>query len=288
MPGDLAIRARGVAKSYGAVRAVRGIDLDVHRGECVSLLGPNGAGKTTTTEILEGYRSRDAGEVSVLGVDPANGSLEWKARLGIVLQSANDLKELHVHEVVSHFAKYYPRPADPDSVIVAVGLEEKRKARVRDLSGGQRRRLDVALGIIGQPDVLFLDEPTTGFDPEARRHFWTLIEDLKAKGVTILLTTHYLDEAERLADRVAIIAQGQVVADQTPSSLRAEAARNATVGWLEDGSTMQAHTAHPTGLVRELLARFDGEVPELSITRPSLEDVYLHLTGNHGGPEVSA
>ena len=285
---ELAVRARGVVKSYGEVHALRGIDLDVHRGECVSLLGPNGAGKTTATEILEGYRSRDAGEVSVLGVDPAVGGLEWKARLGIVLQTASDLKELRVAEAVAHFAKYYPDPADADAVITAVGLEEKRTARVRELSGGQRRRLDVALGIIGRPDVLFLDEPTTGFDPEARRQFWTLIEDLKAKGVTILLTTHYLDEAERLADRVAIIASGRVVADRTPSALRAEATRNTTVAWLEDGSTMQVRTDRPTQTVRDLLARFDGEIPELSVTRPSLEDVYLHLTGNHGEAEASA
>ena len=276
---ELAISARGITKSYGEVHAVRGIDLDVRRGECVSLLGPNGAGKTTTTEILEGYRQRDAGEVQVLGVDPAVGGLAWKARLGIVLQTAGDLKELKVREAVSHFAKYYPNPADPEAVISAVGLAEKRDARCRDLSGGQRRRLDVALGIIGQPDVLFLDEPTTGFDPEARRHFWTLIEDLKARGVTILLTTHYLDEAERLADRVAIIAGGKVVADQTPSSLRAEAMRNTTVHWLEGDRTQSVRTDNPTQTLRELLGRFEGEIPGLGITRPSLEDVYLHLTG---------
>lgn len=286
MSADLAVSARGIVKSYGAVRAVRGVDLDVHRGECVALLGPNGAGKTTTTEILEGFRLRDAGEVQVLGVDPARGGLDWKARLGIVLQTASDLKELRVQEAVAHFAAYYPNPADVDEVIVSVGLAEKRSAKVRELSGGQRRRLDVALGIIGRPEVLFLDEPTTGFDPEARRHFWTLIEDLKAKGVTILLTTHYLDEAERLADRVAIIAAGAVVADQSPSSLRAEAMRTANVEWLEHGTRQSVHTEHPSAFVRELLSRLDGEVPELSISRPSLEDVYLHLTGN--GQEVAS
>lgn len=287
MTTELAVRARGIVKSYGAVHAVRGVDIDVHRGECVALLGPNGAGKTTTTEILEGFRLRDAGEVQVLGEDPAHGGLDWKARLGIVLQTASDLKELRVREAVAHFAGYYRKPADVDAVIAAVGLEEKRTAKVRELSGGQRRRLDVGLGIIGSPELLFLDEPTTGFDPEARRHFWTLIEELKAKGVTILLTTHYLDEAERLADRVAIIASGTVVADQSPSALRAEAMRTAEVSWLERGERQSMRTETPSALVRELLARFDDEVPELSVTRPSLEDVYLHLTGNHG-QEVSS
>lgn len=278
MTTELAVRARGVTKAYGSVEALRGIDLDVHRSECVALLGPNGAGKTTATEILEGFRRRDAGEVQVLGVDPQHGDLAWKARLGIVLQTASDLKELTVAEAVQHFAGYYPKPAEPAAVIAAVGLEEKRRSRVRDLSGGQRRRLDVALGIIGQPEVLFLDEPTTGFDPEARRHFWTLIEDLKSKGVTILLTTHYLDEAERLADRVAIIAAGRVVADQSPSSLRSEAVRHATVRWFEGGSLREVQTEQPTAMVRELLTRFDGEVPELAVMRPTLEDVYLQLT----------
>jgi ABC-2 type transport system ATP-binding protein len=277
---ELAIRARGLKKFYGYVEALKGIDLDVHRGECVSLLGPNGAGKTTATEIFEGYRLRDSGEVSVLGVDPSTGGQPWKSRLGIVLQSAGDLRELKVVEAVRHFSKYFSNPADVDSVITSVGLTEKRLAKVRELSGGQRRRLDVALGVIGNPELLFLDEPTTGFDPEARRQFWTLIEDLKSRGVTILLTTHYLDEAEVLADRVAIIASGRVVADQTPSSLRADAFRKATVSWLEDGSTRLVETEHPTALTRELITRFNGEVPELSITRPSLEDVYLQLVGN--------
>lgn len=285
---EVAVRARAVTKHYGDVHALRGVDLDIHRGECVSLLGPNGAGKTTMTEILEGFRLRNSGEVSVLGVDPARGDLAWKARLGIVLQSAADLKELRVTEAVRHFAEIYPNSADVDEVIEIVGLADKRNAVVRLLSGGQRRRLDVALGIIGQPELLFLDEPTTGFDPEARRHFWTLIEGLKARGVTILLTTHYLDEAERLADRVAIIAKGRVLADQSPSSLRAEAMRTATVQWLEDGVQCEERTEYPTALVRELVARFDGEVPELSVLRPSLEDVYLHLVGVADEEEVSA
>ncbi len=288
MSEQLAVRARSVTKSYGAVHALRGVDLDIRSGECVALLGPNGAGKTTMTEILEGFRVRNGGEVSVLGVDPARGDLAWKARLGIVLQTAADLKELTVTEAVRHFAQIYPRSADVDEVIDVVGLAEKRSTHVRKLSGGQRRRLDVALGIIGQPELLFLDEPTTGFDPEARRHFWTLIESLKAKGVTILLTTHYLDEADRLADRVAVIAEGRVLADQSPSSLRAEAMRNASVQWLEDGVQRTEQTEHPTDLLRELVARFNGEIPELSVVRPSLEDVYLHLTGAANADEVSA
>ena len=277
MTTELAINAKGVTKTYGQVRALRGLDLRVARGECVSLLGPNGAGKTTATEIFEGYRKRDAGDVDVLGVDPAHGGLEWKSRLGIVLQSVNDLRELKVVEAVAHFAKYFPNAADVDEVIFAVGLAEKRGARVSQLSGGQRRRLDVALGVIGQPELVFLDEPTTGFDPEARRQFWTLIESLKAKGVTILLTTHYLDEAEQLADRVAVIAAGVVVADQSPASLRAEAASHAEVSWFEGEELRSERTAEPTRVLRDLAARFDGEIPGVSVVRPSLEDVYLKL-----------
>ncbi len=277
---QLAIRARAVTKTYGSLHALRGIDLDVYQGECVALLGPNGAGKTTTTEIFEGYRKRDAGEVSVLGVDPSQGDLAWRSRLGVVLQSANDLGELKVREAVTHFASYFPAPASVAEVIAAVGLDEKSSARVRSLSGGQRRRLDVALGIIGNPELLFLDEPTTGFDPEARRQFWVLIESLKAKGVTILLTTHYLDEAELLADRVAVIAGGLVVADQSPAALRAEAMRTAVVSWQEAGELKSIKTQNPTQTVRELLARFDQEVPGLSITRPTLEDVYLQLVAD--------
>lgn len=276
---DLAITARGVKKSYGPIKALAGIDLDLYRGECLALLGPNGAGKTTTTEIFEGYRTRDSGEVSVLGVDPSNANLSWRSRLGVVLQSAHDLGELKVIEAVNHFAKYFSNPSSSFEVIESVGLSEKVNARVRSLSGGQRRRLDVALGIVGNPELLFLDEPTTGFDPEARRQFWVLIESLKKNGVTILLTTHYLDEAEQLADRVAIIAGGLVVADQSPAALRAESMRNATITWQESGETKSIQSSNPTQMVRELLARFDGEIPGLSINRPTLEDVYLQLVG---------
>ncbi len=270
---DTVIRARGVTKSYGSLQALRGVDLDVARGECVALLGPNGAGKTTMTEILEGYRMRDGGEVRVLDSDPGSGSMAWRRRLGIVLQSTTDLTDLTVAEAVRHFTHYYDNPDDPQAVIAAVGLTEKADALIGRLSGGQRRRLDVGLGIIGRPEVLFLDEPTTGFDPEARRHFWGLIEGLKARGVTILLTTHYLDEAERLADRVSIIAAGQVVADRSPSSLRAEAMRTAAVRWREGDALREEHVEQPTAFLRTLLASFDGEVQELSVSYPTLEDV---------------
>ncbi|OLE23672.1 MAG: ABC transporter, partial [Actinobacteria bacterium 13_1_20CM_3_71_11] len=195
MTAEPAIRVRGLRKTYGHHVAVEGLDLEVHRGECFALLGPNGAGKTTTVEILEGYRPRSAGEVSVLGLDPAHPTRDWRARVGIVLQSIGEFEALTVREVVSHFARYYPAPRDPDEVIVSVGLAAKATARTGNLSGGQRRRLDVALGMIGRPELLFLDEPTTGFDPEARQEFWELIRGLSADGTTILLTTHYLYEA---------------------------------------------------------------------------------------------
>ncbi len=279
---DYAIRVNGLTKSYGDVRALQGVNLEVRHGECFALLGPNGAGKTVTTEILEGYRRRDGGTADVLGVDPQHGDRHWKARIGIVLQTARDLGELKVDEAVRHFASYYPDPADPDDVVEAVGLTEKRDAGIGKLSGGQRRRLDVALGIIGRPEVLFLDEPTTGFDPEARRHFWELIHSLKESGTTILLTTHYLDEAEHLADRVAIINRGRVLACDSPDQLGGRQAGTAEVNWLEDGRLRSERTATPTRLVAELSKRFDGEIPELSVLRPSLEDVYLRLTAEDG------
>ena len=214
---EAAVSVHGLRKTYGERTAVDGVDLDIPRGEVFALLGPNGAGKTTTVEILEGYRSRDAGEVSVLGVDPAEATPQWRARVGIVLQSVTDLSELTVAETVRHFAGYYPRPRDPDEVIATVGLTDSAAQRIRLLSGGQRRRLDVALGILGRPELLFLDEPTTGFDPAARRQFWDLVEDLAREGTTILLTTHYLEEAERLADRVAVIASGRIVEVAEPA-----------------------------------------------------------------------
>ena len=282
------IAVEGLVKTYGGVKAVDGISLSVHAGECVALLGPNGAGKTTTVEILEGYRTRNEGAVSVLGQDPGNPSTAWRERIGIVLQSANDVAELTVQEVVRHFATYYPHPRDPDEVMAAVGLSEKRTARVRSLSGGQRRRLDVALGILGDPEVLFLDEPTTGFDPEARRQFWSLIEGLKTEGTTILLTTHYLDEAQHLADRVAVISAGRIVAEGPPATLGGRADGAARVTWRENGHHRQELTTEPTELVMQLASRFGTEVPELAVVRPSLEDVYLELIGHEAHEDAAA
>lgn len=278
----LAISVRGLVKTYGDKRAVDGLDLDVERGEVFALLGPNGAGKTTTTEILEGYRQRDAGQVEVLGIDPQHGGRTWRSRIGIVLQSAVSSEELTVTELVTSFASFYqPRSYAPAEVIAAVGLQESSKIRVGRLSGGQRRRLDVALGIVGRPELLFLDEPTTGFDTAARREFWELIRTLAGEGTTILLTTHYLDEAEQLADRVAVIAGGRVVALDTPARLGGRATDSATVRWLESGVAHEVETTTPSQFVRELVDRFDGEVPELSIVRPTLEDTYLRLVGSN-------
>ncbi len=277
---DLAVRVRGLRKHYGETKACDGVDLDVVRGEVLALLGPNGAGKTTTTEILEGYRHRDGGEVAVLGVDPGKGDRHWRTRLGIVLQSANDLGDLTVEESLNHFAGYYPRPRGIDEVIEAVGLTEKRRTKGFNLSGGQRRRLDVALGIIGSPELLFLDEPTTGFDPEARREFWELIRGLRGLGTTILLTTHYLDEAEVLADRVAVISRGRVIACDVPARLGGRDESLATVSWREDEELRSERTHEPTRFVQELSVRLDGEIPSLAIHRPSLEDVYLSLIGD--------
>ena len=273
-----AVLVRGLHKSYGERTAVDGVDLEVSTGEVVAILGPNGAGKTTTVEILEGYRRRDAGEVRVLGHDPAARTPAWRARVGIVLQSVNDLSELTVHETVRHFAAYYPQPRDPDEVIATVGLADSGDQRSRLLSGGQRRRLDVALGILGRPELLFLDEPTTGFDPAARRTFWQLIEDLAAEGTTILLTTHYLEEAERLAGRVAVMARGRVLEVASPAALGGRQQAGTTVAWTErDGSSQSTVTAEPTRVVAELGARFGGEVPGLTVTRPTLEDTYLAM-----------
>ncbi|HEX6360092.1 ABC transporter ATP-binding protein [Actinophytocola sp.] len=272
-----AIQVRGLRKSYREVDAVAGVDLDIRQGEVFALLGPNGAGKTTTVEILEGHRRRDAGEVSVLGVDPATAGRSWRARLGIVLQTANDAAALTVRESVRHYAGYYPNPAPVDEVIERVGLTAKAGARVKALSGGQRRRLDVALGVVGRPELVFLDEPTTGFDPEARRQFWELIRSLAAGGTTILLTTHYLDEAEALADRVAVIAGGRIVAEGTPATLGGRSTAKATVRWVGPGGPRSVLTDTPTALIADLSR--DGELAELTVTRPSLEDTYLELIG---------
>ncbi|HMO11105.1 MAG TPA: ABC transporter ATP-binding protein [Actinotalea sp.] len=273
-----AVLVQDLHKHYGAKRAVDGLDLRVERGEIFAVLGPNGAGKTTTVEILEGYRHRDRGTVEVLGVDPARADRAWRSRIGVVLQSADDHAELTVREMVAHMGSYYPGGRDADEVIEAVGLTEKAKARTRQLSGGQRRRLDVALGIVGRPELLFLDEPTTGFDPEARRSFWDLIATLREDGTTILLTTHYMDEAEHLADRLAVVKDGRVVALDTPAALGARAQHEATVRW-HDGGLHEQRTPHPTALVADLAARNGREVPGLEVRRPTLEDVYLGLVG---------
>jgi ABC-2 type transport system ATP-binding protein len=280
---DAAIRVTGLRKTYKAHAAVDGVDLEVERGEVFSLLGPNGAGKSTTVEILEGYRRRDGGEVSVLGHDPADATAAWKSRIGIVLQRVDDLaqsSELTVREWVGSMGAYFPHPLPPDEAIELVGLQDKRDARASSLSGGQRRRLDVALGIVGRPELLFLDEPTTGFDPEARRQFWGLIESLAEAGTTILLTTHYLDEAEHLADRVAVINAGRIVEVGSPQTLGGRANAAATVRWIGPDGPQRVTTDVPTKIVLELSARFDGEVPELVVERPSLEDVYLRMIGS--------
>ena len=276
------IEVKDLKKSYGDVHAVRGVDLEIAHGEIFSLLGPNGAGKTTTVEILEGFRTRDSGTVSVLGFDPQTRGHEsriWRDRIGIVLQSSADAGDLTVLETIDHFSGYYSNPRNVDEVIHSVGLEEKENALIRTLSGGQRRRLDVALGIIGNPELLFLDEPTTGFDPEARRSFWGLIQNLRSGGTTIVLTTHYLDEAEALADRVAVINNGVIIEVSTPAELGGRATSQATVTW-RDGETVKSERSdNPTELVTKLSSHFGGEVPELVVSRPSLEDIYLEMIG---------
>ena len=272
-----AIEVRGLRKAYGGTVAVDGVDLNVAAGEVFALLGPNGAGKTTTVEILEGFRRRDAGSVTVLSTDPATAGAGWRARIGMVLQTSGEFDALTVAEVVHHFADYYPAPDDPDAVIERVGLTSKRHSRTHALSGGQKRRLDVALGIVGRPELLFLDEPTTGFDPQARRQFWELIRTLATDGTTILLTTHYLDEAEALADRVGVLAGGRLVAVAAPADLGDRGSAPATVTWTTPAGPRTEVTTEPTAVVRKLAGEFDGEVPGLTVTRPTLEDVYLRM-----------
>ncbi|MGW7513802.1 ABC transporter ATP-binding protein [Streptomyces massasporeus] len=277
---ELAVDVRGLRKRYGGLTAVDGIDLGIRRGEVFGLLGPNGAGKSTTVEILQGNRDRDAGEVTVLGSDPATGTRAWRSRAGIVWQDESAPAELTVRETVRHFARYYPRPRDPEEVIGLVGLETTADSRIKALSGGQRRRLDVALGVIGGPELLLLDEPTTGFDPAARRRFWSLIRALADEGTTIVLTTHYLEEAEALVHRLAVVAKGRIVAEGEPGALRERYGTEATVAWTEpDGGPRALRTGTPTRAVADLMGRFGGEIPGLTVTRPTLEDVYLRLTG---------
>ncbi|MEP6843648.1 MAG: ABC transporter ATP-binding protein [Pseudolysinimonas sp.] len=272
-----AIEVTDLRKDYRGVEALRGLDFDIRRGETFALLGPNGAGKSTTIEILEGYRDRSGGEVRVLGVDPQRGGLDWKARLGVVLQSSGEQGNATVREQLTHFAGFYPHPRDVDEVLAAVGLEDKAGTRIRRLSGGQRRRVDVALGIVGRPELLFLDEPTTGFDPEARRQFWTLIHQLKDEGTTILLTTHYLDEAAQLSDRAGIVADGRLVELGPIDTIGGEHARVPIVRWTRGGMVHEERTDKPGEFVARLAV--DGEPDWLEIIRPSLEDIYLKLVG---------
>ncbi|MBG6213984.1 MAG: ABC transporter ATP-binding protein [Cryobacterium sp.] len=275
---DPVVQVRDLRKSYGTLAAVNGVSFSIAAGETFVLLGPNGAGKSTTIEILEGYRDRSSGEVSVLGVDPRHGGLDWKARLGMVLQTSGEQGNVTVTEQLTHFAGFYPNPRNVDEVIDAAGLREKAKTRISKLSGGQRRRVDVALGIIGRPELLFLDEPTTGFDPEARHQFWNLIRGLKAEGTTILLTTHYLDEAAQLGDRAGVIAGGRLIDIGAIDEIGGTEARVPLVRWRDAvGLVHERRTSEPGAVVAELIAQTGGEPVDLEVIRPSLEDVYLGL-----------
>jgi len=274
------VSVSGLTKSYGEFEAVKGIDFELGAGEVFGLLGPNGAGKTTTIEILEGYRERDAGEVEVLGADPATADLDWRGRIGVVLQSSAMYENLTVAEHLAQFAGYYEHPRPVDEVIGLIGLEEKRDTRARRLSGGQRRRLDLGLALIGDPELIFLDEPTTGFDPGARRRAWDTIRSLRELGKTILLTTHYLDEVEQLADRVAVLREGRIVASGTVQELVGGAPAT-EIRYRRNGEVVVLETDEPTRVLHELTeaAMQRGEELEgLEVRRPSLEEVYLSLT----------
>jgi ABC-2 type transport system ATP-binding protein len=274
-----AIAVRGLRKSYGDLEAVRGVDFEIEQGEVFGLLGPNGAGKTTTVEILEGYRRRDAGEVSVLGHDPQSPGPDFRQRIGVVLQQSEVWANITVRETHWMFAGYYEHPRDIDEVIELVGLSEKRDARVKTLSGGQKRRLDLGLALVGDPDLVFLDEPTTGFDPAARRAAWEMIRSLRLLGKTVLLTTHYLDEAEQLADRVAVMRDGMIVKIGTPRELTT-ADLEVEIRFRRNGEDVLIRTTEPTRVLHELtgeaLAR-GQELERLEVRRPSLETVYLAL-----------
>jgi ABC-2 type transport system ATP-binding protein len=286
MPPTPAVEVQHLSKHYGPKHAIEDVSFTITQGETFALLGPNGAGKSTTVEILEGHRDRTAGGVSVLGQDPRHATRELKQRIGIVLQTATDAGTITVIEQLRHFATLYPNSKDPEQVLHAVGLSQQGSQRIGRLSGGQRRRVDVALGVIGNPEVLFLDEPTTGFDPEARRQFWDLIKQQQADGTTILLTTHYLDEAAHLADRAAVIANGRVLAEGTTDELGGAEARTPIVRWTQQRDHAEAPTRHeeratdPARLVARLQAEF-GTVHDLEVIRPSLEDVYLDLITQH-------
>ena len=274
------VTVRDLRKSYGDLEAVRGISFEIESGEVFGLLGPNGAGKTTTVEILEGYRKRDAGEVEVLGVDPATAGGEWRERIGVVLQSSAMYETLTVSESLRLFAGYYSSPRPVDEVVELIGLGDKRDTTVRKLSGGQRRRLDLGLGLVGDPELIFLDEPTTGFDPHARRQAWETLRSLRSLGKTILLTTHYLDEAEQLADRVAVLRQGEIVAVGPPAELIG-GIPDTEIRYRENGREVKVETDRPTQVLHDLTAKALAENRELDglvVTRPTLEDVYLELT----------
>jgi len=295
----VAVSAHGVRKRYGELEALRGVDLEIAPGEVFALLGPNGAGKTTFVEILEGFRARSSGEATVLGMDPEQGDLAWRARLGIVLQSAGFFEHLTPDEIVSHFATFYPRPLDPRRVIDMVGLSDKRNSRCKDLSGGQKRRVDLAMGIVGDPELIFLDEPTTGLDPQGRRQMWEVVREFTRLGKTVVLTTHYLDEAENLADRVGVIINGQLVEIGTPREIGGRERALARVsfslsgdlagkplpefgtGTATENGRVTITTATPTAVVAALgrwaEANGESELPGLSVTRPSLEDIYLAM-----------
>jgi ABC-2 type transport system ATP-binding protein len=282
-----AISVRDLRKSYGALEAVRGVDFDIESGEVFGLLGPNGAGKTTTVEILEGYRRRDSGEVAVLGNDPQRPGPDFRERIGVVLQQSELFPNLTVREVHRTFAGYYRRPRDVDEVIELVGLEEKRSTRVKHLSGGQKRRLDLGVALVGDPDLVFLDEPTTGFDPAARRAAWEMIRSLRSLGKTVLLTTHYLDEAEQLADRVAVMREGRIVGVGTPRELTS-AEVDVEIRYRRDGEEILVRTSEPTRVLHELtsaaVARGE-ELERLEVRRPTLEEVYLALVQQEEQPE---
>ena len=273
------VSVRGLTKSYGDFEALKGVDFELRAGEVFGLLGPNGAGKTTTIEILEGYRERDGGDVRVLGADPAKAGLEWRQRIGVVLQSSAMYENLTVAEQLAQFGGYYEHPRPVEEVIGLIGLEEKRDARARKLSGGQRRRLDLGLALVGDPELIFLDEPTTGFDPAARRRAWGTIRSLRALGKTILLTTHYLDEVEQLADRVAVLREGQIVASGTVHELIGGTPAT-EIRYRRNGEVVVLETDEPTRVLHELTtaAMERGEELEgLEVRKPSLEEVYLSL-----------
>ena len=280
-----AVSVEGLRKAYDGLAALRGVDFAIAAGEVFGLLGPNGAGKTTTVEILEGYRERDAGTVAVLGFDPARHERAFRERIGVVLQTSEPFPNLTVRETHAMFARYYERPRDVDEVVRLVGLEEKRDARVKTLSGGQKRRLDLGVALVGDPELLFLDEPTTGFDPAARRAAWEMIRALRSLGKTILLTTHYLDEAQELCDRVAVLRAGEIVRIGAPSELRGGGAE-AEIRFRRDGEEVVLRTAQPTRTLHELTGEAlaaGHELEGLEVRRPSLEDVYLALLEEEQG-----